>query len=104
PLDGYLYLGLGTGSSEDAIGLGQDLSVLPGKILRIDVETGNPATYTIPPTNPYVATANARREIWDIGLRNPWSSSFDRITGDFYIADVGAATCEEVDFERAGNG
>jgi glucose/arabinose dehydrogenase len=78
PLDGYLYFGLGTASSEDAIGLGQDLSVLPGKIMRIDVETGNPATYTIPPTNPYVATANARPEIWDIGLRNPCSSSFDR--------------------------
>jgi uncharacterized repeat protein (TIGR01451 family) len=103
PLDGYLYLGLGTGSSEDAIGLGQDLSVLPGKIMRIDVETGNPATYNIPPTNPYVATANARPEIWDIGLRNPWSSSFDRATGDFYIADVGEGDREEVDFEPAGS-
>jgi uncharacterized repeat protein (TIGR01451 family) len=103
PLDGYLYFGLGTGSSEEAIGLGQDLSVLPGKILRIDVETGNPATYTIPPTNPYVATANARREIWDIGLRNPWSSSFDRETGGFYIADVGEGDREEVDFEPGGS-
>ncbi len=103
PLDGYLYFGLGSGSPGDSNNVGQDLSVLPGKIMRIDVETGNPATYTIPPTNPYVATANARPEIWDIGLRNPWSSSFDRQTGDFYIADVGQATREEVDFEPAGS-
>jgi uncharacterized repeat protein (TIGR01451 family) len=103
PLDGYLYFGLGSGAPGDSNNVGQDLSVLPGKIMRIDVETGDPATYTIPPTNPYVGTANARPEIWDIGLRNPWSSSFDRETGDFYIADVGAATREEVDFEPAGS-
>jgi uncharacterized repeat protein (TIGR01451 family) len=103
PLDGYLYFGIGTGSATNPSAAGQDLSVLPGKILRIDVETGNRATYTIPPRNPYVATANARPEIWDIGLRNPWSSSFDRETGDFYIADVGQSTSEEVDFEPAGS-
>ena len=103
PLDGYLYFGIGTGSASNPSSAGQDLSVLPGKILRIDVETGDPASYTIPPTNPYLPTANARPEIWDIGLRNPWSSSFDRATGDFYIADVGQANREEVDFEPAGN-
>jgi uncharacterized repeat protein (TIGR01451 family) len=103
PLDGYLYFGIGTGSATNPSAAGQDLSVLPGKILRIDVETGDPASYTIPPTNPYVATANARPEIWDVGLRNPWSSSFDRATGDFYIADVGQANREEVDFEPAGS-
>ncbi len=103
PLDGYLYFGLGSGAPGDSNNVAQDLSVLPGKIMRIDVETGNPPTYTIPPTNPYVATANARHEIWDIGLRNPWSSSFDRETGDFYIADVGEGDREEVDFEPGGS-
>jgi uncharacterized repeat protein (TIGR01451 family) len=103
PLDGYLYFGVGSGAPGDSNNVAQDLSVLPGKIIRIDVETGNPTTYTIPPTNPYVGTANARPEIWDIGLRNPWSSSFDRDTGDFYIADVGEGDREEVDFELAGS-
>ncbi len=104
PFDGYLYFGLGTGGSgsgPDA--LGQDLSVLRGKILRIDVELGNPATYKIPPSNPYANTANARPEIWALGVRNPWSSSFDRQTGDYYIADVGESTREEVDFQPAGS-
>ena len=103
PLDGYLYFGIGTGSATNPSAAGQDLSILPGKILRIDVETGDPATYIAPPTNPYVASANARPEIWDIGLRNPWSSSFDSATGDFYIADVGQSSREEVDFEPAGS-
>ena len=71
--------------------------------MRIDVETGNPATYTIPPSNPYANIANARGEIWALGLRNPWSSSFDRRTGDFYIADVGEGTREEVNFQPAGS-
>jgi len=103
PLDGYLYFGIGTGSGGSPNGLGQDVSVLRGKIMRIDVETGNPATYTIPPSNPYANTANARGEIWALGVRNPWSSSFDRQTGDFYIADVGQSTREEVDFQPAGS-
>src|SRR6266487_4250176 len=101
PLDGYLYFGLGTGSSGNPDNGGQDLSVLRGKIMRIDVESGNPTTYTIPATNPFVATPNARPEIWALGLRNPWSSSFDRVTGDYYIADVGNAMREEVDFQPA---
>ena len=103
PLDGYLYFGIGTGTDGSPDGLGQDVSVLRGKIMRIDVETGNPATYTIPPSNPYANIANARGEIWALGLRNPWSSSFDRQTGDFYIADVGAGTREEVNFQPAGS-
>src|SRR5947208_9654981 len=58
-LDGYLYFGIGTGSGSAPDSLGQDLTVLRGKLLRIDVETGNPATYTVPSSNPYVTTANA---------------------------------------------
>ena len=103
PLDGYLYFGIGTGSGTSPDSLGQDLSVLRGKLLRIDVETGNPSTYTIPPTNPYVCTANARQEIWATGLRNPWRSSFNRHTGDYFIADVGQAALEEIDFQPAGS-
>jgi uncharacterized repeat protein (TIGR01451 family) len=100
PLDGYLYFGSGSVTNS----LAQDPSVLRGKLLRIDVETGNPVTYTIPPSNPYVTTANARPEIWASGLRNPFRSSFDRQTGDYYIADVGQGVREEVDFEPAGSG
>ena len=101
PLDGYLYFGIGTGSGSSPDSLGQDLSVLRGKLLRIDVETASPATYTIPATNPYIGNANARHEIWALGLRNPWRSSFDMNTGDYYIADVGQASREEVDFQTA---
>jgi uncharacterized repeat protein (TIGR01451 family) len=101
--DGYLYLGVGTGSGAAPDNLGQDLTVLRGKLLRIDVESGNPATYTIPPSNPFVGNPNARPEIWALGVRNPWRSSFDRETGDYYIADVGQATREEVDVQLAGS-
>jgi uncharacterized repeat protein (TIGR01451 family) len=103
PLDGYLYFGIGTGSGSTPDSLGQDLTVLRGKVLRIDVETGNPPTYTIPPSNPYLGMANARHEIWATGLRNPWRSSFDRQTGDYYIADVGQSMREEVDFQPAAS-
>jgi glucose/arabinose dehydrogenase len=68
--DGYLYLGVGTGSGAAPDNLGQDLTVLRGKLLRIDVESGNPATYTIPPSNPFVGNPNARPEIWALGVRN----------------------------------
>jgi uncharacterized repeat protein (TIGR01451 family) len=103
PVDGYLYFGIGTGSGSSPDSLGQDLSVLRGKLLRIDVETGAPATYTIPPTNPYVGTANARHEIWATGLRNPWRSSINRQAGDYFIADVGQSAREEIDFQAAGS-
>src|SRR6476660_1452759 len=102
PLDGYLYFGIGTGSGSAPDSLGQDLTVLRGKLLRIDVETGNPATYTIPSSNPDVGIVNAREEIWGIGLRNPWKSSFDSLTGDYYIADVGQSAREEVNFQPGG--
>jgi uncharacterized repeat protein (TIGR01451 family) len=103
PLDGYLYLGIGTGTATMPDALGQDLTSLHGKLIRIDVEAGNPTTYTIPLSNPFVSTPSARGEIWALGLRNPFRSSFDRATGDFYIADVGQSTLEEVDFEPAGS-
>jgi glucose/arabinose dehydrogenase len=68
--------------------------VLLGKLLRIDVDAGVP--YGIPPDNPFVGQAGARGEVWAFGLRNPWRYSFDRQTGDLYIADVGQNSFEEV--------
>jgi glucose/arabinose dehydrogenase len=95
--DGYLYIGLGDGGSGgDPGNRAQDLSTLLGKILRIDVDGGT--TYAIPPSNPFVNRAGARGEIWAYGLRNPWRYSFDRATGDLWIADVGQNAWEEVNF------
>ena len=103
PFDGYLYVSFGDGSiTDDAPGnAAQDLTTLLGKVLRIDVETNNPATYSIPPTNPYAGTPGYRPEIWASGLRNPWRFSFDRQTGDLYIGDVGSTRYEEVNFRPA---
>jgi glucose/arabinose dehydrogenase len=102
PQDGYLYIGPGDGgikSSTDPGKNAQDPAVLAGKILRIDVETGDPSTYTIPPTNPYRQTPGFRPEIWTLGFRNPYRFSFDRTTGDLFIADVGQSNIEEIDYE-----
>lgn len=93
--DGYLYAGLGDGGSQgDPNGNGQNTNVLLGKILRLDVDNGDP--YSIPAGNPF------GNEIWDYGFRNPWRISFDRITNDLYIGDVGQNTWEEIDFIPAG--
>jgi glucose/arabinose dehydrogenase len=98
--DGYLYIALGDGGSGgDPGNRAQDLSTLLGKILRIDIDSGSP--YAVPPSNPFVNRAGARGEIWAFGLRNPWRFSFDRVTGDLWIADVGQDTWEEVDFAPA---
>jgi glucose/arabinose dehydrogenase len=102
--DDYLYIATGDGGgSGDPQENGQKLSTLLGKILRIDVTTGSPVTYTIPVDNPFVGSAGTRGEIWDYGLRNPWRFSFDRQTADLYIGDVGQGKWEEVDFEPAGS-
>lgn len=96
--DGYLYIGMGDGGSGgDPENRAQNTNELLGKMLRIDVNSGSP--YGIPPNNPYVGVAGAD-EIWAIGLRNPWKFSFDRQTGDLWIADVGQNLYEEVN--RAG--
>jgi glucose/arabinose dehydrogenase len=98
--DGYLYIGMGDGGSGgDPGNRAQNLTELLGKILRIDVDNGSP--YGIPPSNPFVHTNAARGEIWAYGLRNPWRFSFDRATGDLWIADVGQDLWEEVDFQPA---
>ena len=104
--DGYLYVALGDGGSGgDPQGNGQRLSTLLGKILRIDVDrTEDGREYAIPDTNPFAGTSGARGEIWLVGLRNPFRSSFDRETGDLWIGDVGQGAWEEVDVARAGVG
>ena len=108
--DGYLYIGLGYGGSGgDPFGNGQNLQVLLGKILRIDVDSAPAAgkEYAIPEGNPYaaggVAPGAGLPEIWAFGLRNPWRFSFDRTTHDLYIGDVGQNAWEEVDRQPAGS-
>jgi glucose/arabinose dehydrogenase len=101
--DGFLYIGTGDGGSGgDPNNRAQNRNDLLGKILRIDVETGSPATYTIPASNPFVGTT-FRPEIWAWGMRNPWRFSFDRQTNDLYVADVGQGAFEEVNFQRAAS-
>ena len=98
--DGYLYIGTGDGGAAgDPWGNAQNLGVLLGKMLRIDVM--GVETYNIPRDNPFLDQPGARPEIWAYGLRNPWRFSFDRATGDLYIADVGQNRYEEVDVQPA---
>lgn len=98
--DGFLYIGLGDGGSQgDPNRNGQSLETYLAKILRIDVNSGDP--YGIPADNPF-ALGGGLPEIWDYGFRNPWRFSFDRVTSDLYIADVGQNQWEEVDFVPAG--
>jgi putative heme-binding domain-containing protein len=102
--DGMLYIGMGdTGPQQDPQGHGQDLSILLGKMVRIDVdraENGN--AYAIPGDNPFVGVAGARPEIWAYGFREPWRYSFDPATGDLWVGDVGQDTYEEVSIVRRG--
>ncbi len=101
--DGYLYIGMGDGGSGgDPLNNGQGRGTLLGKLLRIDVES-DPGHARIPPDNPFVNTAGTRPEIWALGLRNPWRFTFDRVTHDLWIADVGQDTYEEVDFQPASS-
>lgn len=99
--DGYLYIGVGDGGGAgNPLHSGQDSTVLLAKILRIDVST---LPYTIPPSNPFASRPPAAPEVWDYGLRNPWRFSFDRLTHDLYIADVGQDSVEELDWAAAGD-
>src|SRR5690606_30327143 len=101
--DGFLYLGLGDGgSSGDPGNLAQNMNEYFGKILRIDVSS-QPTGYTIPPTNPYYSVVGAKQEIWASGFRNPWKFSFDKLTHDLWIGDVGETTWEEIDFQPASS-
>jgi glucose/arabinose dehydrogenase len=100
--DGYLYLGTGDGGGGgDPDKNGQNPRTLLAKMLRLDIDTEGP--YEVPPDNPFVGDDRYRPEIWAMGLRNPWRYTFDRATGDLYIADVGQNAWEEVDFQPAAS-
>lgn len=106
--DSYLYVGTGDeGGVGDSLHNGQNLGVLFAKILRLDVDhAGSPDPpgfgYSIPPGNPFIGQAGVRPETWAYGFRNPWRWSFDRLTGDLLIGDVGQADWEEIDRLPAG--
>jgi glucose/arabinose dehydrogenase len=106
--DGYLYIALGDGGGQgDPNENGQDLSILLGKILRIDVDPANTPegeAYAIPADNPFVDDPDALPEIWAYGFRNPWRFSFDPETGDLFVGDVGQSSIEEIDLIPAGEG
>ncbi len=104
--DGYLYASIGDATpSEDALKTGQDTSDLLSSILRIDPRPSGGKPYTIPRDNPFVGIKGSD-EIWAFGVRNPWRISFDRVTGDLWVADVGEKEAEEIDFlpSKSGRG
>jgi glucose/arabinose dehydrogenase len=105
--DGFLYISMGdggtandTGEGHGPDGNGQDLSTLLGKILRIDVDRGEP--YAVPADNPFADGKGGRAEIYAVGFRNPWSLAFDRPTGELFVADVGQNAYEEVNIVTKG--
>lgn len=98
--DGYLYIGFGDGGSAgDPGNRAQNPMTWLGKMLRIDVNGGEP--YLVPEDNPFVGDPAYLPEIWATGLRNPWRFSFDRVTGEMYIADVGQNIWEEINVQPA---
>lgn len=121
--DGYLYIGVGDGGWEgDVLSTGQDLTTHMGKMLRIDVANSTPdRAYSIPRDNPFLTPLQqmtlfgvtekqfsqihpkAKPEIWAYGIRNPWTFSFDRKTGDLFIADVGQNHWEEINLQPASS-
>jgi glucose/arabinose dehydrogenase len=109
--DGVLYIGMGDGGSgDDPDHRAQNPDELLGKLLRIDVNVADahPAGFDVPADNPFVNSPGTRREIWDVGLRNPWRYTFDDLsrggTGALVIGDVGQNRIEEIDYEPRGRG
>ncbi len=102
--DGYLYVSTGDGGSGgDPFNHAQNGNSLLGKMLRLNANNfSTPPYYTIPADNPYVSDPTVRDEIWALGLRNPWRWSWDRLTNDMWIADVGQGAWEEINFRAAG--
>jgi glucose/arabinose dehydrogenase len=100
--DGLLYVSVGDGGTGGATA--PDVTRLNGKILRFDPHGAGDGAHGIPPTNPFAGSAAARQEIWGTGLRNPFRFSFDHLTGDLVIGDVGEVSREELDFSPASTG
>jgi len=103
--DGFLYLGMGDSAPNfDPQGYAQDLRLLFGKMLRIDVDRRDAGlAYGIPNDNPFRGRPDARPEIWAYGLREPWRFSFDRVTGELWVADLGQERGDEIDLVRRGD-
>jgi uncharacterized repeat protein (TIGR03806 family) len=106
--DGYLYISTGDGADPnppDKLDTGQDISDLLSSILRIDVDHADKGkAYAVPPDNPFIKMPGARPEIWAYGFRNPWRMSFDRVTGDLWVGDVGWELWEMIyRVQRGGN-
>ena len=107
--DGFLYWGMGDGGGAGDPGTtGQNPDDLLGSLLRIDPDVAPEeqeagSAYSIPDGNPFREGGGAP-EVWAYGLRNPWRFSFDRATGDLWIADVGQGAIEEIDFLPAEGG
>ncbi|CAN5169140.1 hypothetical protein BH20VER2_BH20VER2_16920 [soil metagenome] len=105
-----LYIAMGDGGAAfdegnahvEPGGNAQSLQSLHGKMLRVQVKAAD-GTYTIPRDNPHASSNTARKEIWLLGLRNPYRASFDRVTGDLFIADVGQDQREEINLQKASN-
>jgi glucose/arabinose dehydrogenase len=106
--DGLLYIGTGDGGGADdqhgARGNAQNLASPLGKLLRIDPRRSGSRPYSIPASNPYATRAGVRKEIYSLGLRNPWRYAFDRKTGALVIGDVGQNKIEEIDYVAKGKG
>jgi glucose/arabinose dehydrogenase len=103
--DGYLYIAMGDGGgSFDTYSNGQNLQTLLGSILRIDIDnTSVYGNYSIPSDNPFKDNSNGyKEEIFGYGMRNPWRMSFDSLTGDLWVGDVGQGIYEEVDIIKSG--
>jgi glucose/arabinose dehydrogenase len=101
--EGLLYISVGDGGGGPH-GNGQSTATLLGKLLRIDPAGTLPGEYTIPADNPFAGATPGAEEIYSYGLRNPYRFSFDRLTGDLTIGDVGEASWEEIDFVPSGGG
>ncbi|MDQ3647842.1 MAG: PQQ-dependent sugar dehydrogenase [Actinomycetota bacterium] len=99
----YVFTGDGGGGG-DPEGNARDLTSTLGKVLRIDPRGAGDGDYSVPADNPFAGQAGRRREIWSYGLRNPFRASFDRVTGDLTIGDVGQAAYEEIDFHGRTSG
>lgn len=100
--DGYLYISFGDGgSANDPLSAGQNPSTLLGTILRIDVDGDNFGLYGVPEDNPFSEDSRFAPEVWAFGLRNVWRFSFDSVTGDMYLGDVGQNAREEINFQPA---
>lgn len=100
--DDYLYVSLGDGGSAgDPQNRAQNKDSFFGKILRLDVDKNTP--YAIPSSNPFANESGVKPETWAYGLRNPWRISFDKKTGDLYIADVGQGDFEEINVQKSSS-